>query len=99
MRTCGALRCTTVLESGKGPGLGDVLAGRCTADDVVVAVKNIPHLSVVSSGTEVSYPAEALASEAMTAALRRWRNVYDHIVIDTPPVSDGDGRGGAGGPG
>ena len=23
----------------------------------------------------------------MTAALRRWRNVYDHIVIDTPPVA------------
>src|SRR5271157_859992 len=71
----------------KEPGLGDILVGRCTPDDAVVAMKNIPHLSVVSSGAEVPYPAEALASEAMTAALRRWRNVYDHIVIDTPPVA------------
>jgi succinoglycan biosynthesis transport protein ExoP len=71
----------------KEPGLGDVLSGLCSADDAVVEVENIPHLSVVSSGATVSYPAEALASEAMMAALRRWRNVYDHIVIDTPPVA------------
>ena len=71
----------------KEPGLGDILSGRCTADEAVVTVENIPHLSVVSSGATVPYPAEALASEAMTAALRRWRNEYDHIVIDTPPVA------------
>ena len=71
----------------KEPGLGDILNGRCAPDDAVSEVENIPHLSVVSSGATVPYPAEALASEAMTAALRRWRNVYDHIVIDTPPVA------------
>ena len=71
----------------KEPGLGDVLSGRCPADDAVVQVEDVPHLSVVSSGGAVPYPAEALASEAMTAALRRWRNVYDHVVIDTPPVA------------
>ena len=69
------------------PGLGDILSGRCTAEEAVVAVENIPHLSVVSSGATVSYPAEALASDAMTAALQQWRNEYDHIVIDTPPVA------------
>jgi len=69
------------------PGLGDILSGRCTADEAMVAVENIPHLSVVTSGGGVPYPSEALASEAMTAALRRWRNEYDHIVIDTPPVA------------
>ena len=71
----------------KEPGLGDILNGRCTADDVVVEVEDIPHLSVVSSGAAVPYPAEALASEALTSALKRWRNQYDHVVIDTPPVA------------
>jgi succinoglycan biosynthesis transport protein ExoP len=71
----------------KGPGLGDVLSGRCAADDAVVPIEDIPHLSVVSAGAAVAYPAEGLASEAMTAALRRWRNEYDHVVIDTPPVA------------
>jgi polysaccharide biosynthesis transport protein len=70
----------------KEPGLGDVLNGRCAEKDAVVEVENIPHLSVVSSGMTVPYPAEALASKAMTAALQRWRDEYDHVVIDTPPV-------------
>ncbi len=69
------------------PGLGDILDGRCTAEDAVVRVEKVPHLSVVSSGGAVNYPAEALASESMTTTLRRWRNEYDHVVIDTPPVS------------
>ena len=71
----------------KEPGLGDILSGRCTADDAVVRMENIPHMSVVSSGGRLPYPAEALASEAMAATLRRWRNEYDHVVIDTPPVA------------
>ena len=71
----------------KEPGLGDILSGKCAAEDAVVTVESIPHLSVVTSGAAVPYPAEALASEAMKAALLQWRNEYDHIVIDTPPVA------------
>jgi polysaccharide biosynthesis transport protein len=70
----------------KEPGLGDVLSGRCAAEDAAVAVESIPRLAVVTSGAGLPYPAEALASEAMHKALQRWRNEYDHIVIDTPPV-------------
>jgi len=69
------------------PGLGDVLDGRCAANEAVVTVESVPHLSVVSSGRPVAYPAEALASEAMATALGRWRAEYDHVVIDTPPVA------------
>ena len=71
----------------KGPGLGDILSGRCTAEDAVVTVESIPNLSVVTSGAPVPYPAESLASEGMTAVLQLWRTEYDHIVIDTPPVA------------
>jgi capsular exopolysaccharide synthesis family protein len=71
----------------KEPGLGDMLNGRSAADEAVVTTENIPHLSVVSSGAAVTYPAEALASEMMADALRRWRNEYDYVVIDTPPVA------------
>ncbi len=71
----------------KEPGLGDILSGGCTAEDAVVELENIPHLSIVSSGATVPYPAEALASAAMTATLQHWRSQYDHIIIDTPPVA------------
>jgi len=71
----------------KEPGLGDILSGGCTAADAVVELENIPHLSIVSSGTTVPYPAEALASAVMTATLQLWRSQYAHIIIDTPPVA------------
>jgi Mrp family chromosome partitioning ATPase len=32
------------------------------------------------------YPSEMLASEAMPALVRLWREQYRYIVIDTPPV-------------
>jgi capsular exopolysaccharide synthesis family protein len=71
----------------KDPGLGDVLTGVCAANDAVVTVDGIPQLSVITAGGSVPYPAEALASQAMGAALQRWRSEYDHVVFDTPPVS------------
>lgn len=69
------------------PGLGDVLNGRCMASEVPVKIGDIPRLSVVSAGMKVIFPAEALASEEMSAALDEWRESYDHVVIDTPPVA------------
>ena len=69
------------------PGLGDVLSGRCTAGEAAVSVGGIPRLSVVTAGAKVTYPSEALASEEMSAALDEWRESYDHVVIDTPPVA------------
>ena len=71
----------------KEPGLGDVLSGRCAPEEAAVAVEDIPRLSVVSSGANVEYPSEALASEQMAAALQCWRESYDHVVVDTPPVA------------
>ena len=71
----------------RDPGLGDVLSGRCAADEAAVEVEGIPRLSVVCGGRAVEYPAEALASEEMDAAIRIWRKEYDRVVIDTPPVA------------
>jgi len=69
------------------PGLGDVLDGHCEPNEAPVEVAEIPHLSVVSAGRPVEYPAEALASKPMAAALQMWRKNYDHVVVDTPPVA------------
>jgi capsular exopolysaccharide synthesis family protein len=69
------------------PGLGDILNGSCSATDAVVAVDGFPHLSVLPAGAMTPYPAEALTSTVMTTALRHWREVYEYVVIDTPPVA------------
>src|SRR5271165_93718 len=75
------------LDIRREPGLGDVLDGRCNADEAAVELEEIPRLSAVSAGRPVAYPAEALASKAMAAALQTWRKNYDHVVVDTPPVA------------
>jgi len=74
------------LALAREPGLGDVLEGRCGADEPIVEAKEIPRLSVMSAGQVVTYPAEALASSAMTKAMDRWQKNFDYVVIDTPPV-------------
>ena len=70
----------------KAPGLGDVLEGQVGADEAIAEVEEIPRLWVVSAGQSVGYPSEALASNKMTMALQYWREKYDHVVVDTPPV-------------
>ena len=47
----------------------------------------MPYLTVLPSGIPPTYPAETLASTNMADLIRRWRSQYDHIVLDTPPVS------------
>ena len=75
------------LAIARAPGLGDLLDGGCEGDDPVAGAKGIAGLSVMSAGRAVAYPAESLASSAMSAAMDRWRKNYDHVVIDTPPVT------------
>jgi len=42
---------------------------------------------MLTSGRPPEYPAEMLASAKMLELLDIWRTEYDHVVIDTPPVS------------
>lgn len=70
-----------------GPGLSAVLAGACPEEQAITRLEELPHLAVLPSGTPPAYPAETLASTTMADLIQRWRTQYDHIVMDTPPVS------------
>ncbi len=70
-----------------GPGLSAVLDGTCPEEQAVARLEQMPCLTVLPSGTLPPYPAEILASKKMTDLIQRWRGEYDHIVLDTPPVS------------
>ena len=69
------------------PGLSGILAGACTESEAAVRAEAIPNLAMLTSGLPRAYPAEMLASPKMADLMDRWRSEYDHIVIDTPPVS------------
>jgi capsular exopolysaccharide synthesis family protein len=66
-------------------GLAEVLA-QDFGDDPFHQVKEVPGLTFIGAGTCPSYTAELLGSKKMAAAIRRWREKFDFVVIDTPPV-------------
>lgn len=67
-------------------GLSTLLSGLDQDKDVILPAADIPNLFVLPAGPIAPQPSELLASAEMKENLRRWRQEYDHIVIDTPPV-------------
>ena len=82
------LRCPSVhIELGleAATGLGAALA----SDNAVPAIQILPQVPLLSvlCGSEVSAAAaERLASNRMNSLLDAWRQEYDFILLDSPPV-------------
>ena len=69
----------------KDLGLSSVITGESTAMEVVQSV--IPdYLSVVSAGPIPSNPAELLTSARFAAILKEYREAFDYVIVDTPPM-------------
>ena len=73
---------------GMGPrsGLSNVLTGSATLPQTITPSTILPNLFVLPAGTPPPNPAELLASSIMRDLLADLREMYDHIVIDTPPT-------------
>lgn len=67
-------------------GLSTVLTGSNSPDDLIVTSSILPNLFVLPAGPPPPHPAELLDSNVMRALLDKWRQEYDHVIIDTPPV-------------
>ena len=67
------------------PGLSDFLAGVANSDAVICST-SLANLSVIPAGAIPPQPAELLGSVVMRNCLNRWRQEYDFILIDSPPV-------------
>jgi capsular exopolysaccharide synthesis family protein len=66
-------------------GLSTLLSGEDVTAQVVQSTE-IPRLSIVPAGPSCSTPSELLASAGMRQLLEEWKQSYDYIVIDTPPM-------------
>jgi polysaccharide biosynthesis transport protein len=66
-------------------GLGALIAGTKTLDEVLIPAPQVPNLSILPAGATAAQPTELLGSDAMRKFLARWRTEFDHIIIDTPP--------------
>ncbi|HWT28854.1 MAG TPA: chain length determinant protein tyrosine kinase EpsG [Methylophilaceae bacterium] len=67
-------------------GLSDILAGRADLD-VIHKIDSLSGLSVLGAGTVPPNPQELLSRKVFGEVLRRCREQYDVILVDTYPAS------------
>ena len=67
------------------PGLIDYLIGNAKLNEVLT-VSKISNLSYISAGTIPPNPAEMLDSQEMRNFLKKMRDEYDLIILDSPPI-------------
>ncbi len=73
------------LEMRSKVGLSNFLTDEHLLEDIL-EVGRLPRLHLLTSGPTPPYPAELLGSTRMEEAVDRWRESYDFIVLDSPPV-------------
>jgi capsular exopolysaccharide synthesis family protein len=66
-------------------GLGTVISGSDSFEDVVVSIPQFPNLSILPAGAASPKAADLLGSDRLRQLIAQWRNEFDHIIIDTPP--------------
>lgn len=69
----------------KTPGLTELLAGDTNIDSIIHNT-GVPGLDFISAGTTPPNPAELLGSDKMKDLVNRFKDRYDTILIDAPPV-------------
>lgn len=72
--------------------LSNYLTGQCQADNGLVRSSGIESLDIIDSGPVPASPAEMLGSTTMRDLLARYRDVYDYIIIDAPPLLVSDAK-------
>ena len=66
-------------------GLSAILAGQDEPETFETLAAS-QHLYILPGGPTPPYPSELLSSRRMQSLIQQWREKYDFIVIDSPPV-------------
>lgn len=73
-------------KAGKLNGLSEYLSGEASLSDVCQAT-TVENLTVLLAGGRCPQPADLLAQKAFVDLLVRAQELFDRVVIDTPPVN------------
>jgi receptor protein-tyrosine kinase len=71
--------------TGIDPGLSQVLEHG--AKPTLRSVQDLPWLSLVTAGAVPHNPLELLSSSRFASVIADWREKFEFVVIDTPPVT------------
>jgi len=66
-------------------GLSTLISGSSKVEDAILPCPEVSSLWILPAGPIPPQPAELLGSTVMKDYIARWRNEFDHIIIDTPP--------------
>jgi capsular exopolysaccharide synthesis family protein len=69
----------------RNEGLSEVLAGK-EPNSFYVQDPRLPNLYILPAGTRPPQPPDMLDSERMRQLVKRWREEFDTVIIDSPPV-------------
>jgi protein-tyrosine kinase len=69
------------------PGLTEVLRGKCSLDETIVSVEEIPSLHVLPCGDVGGNPAELLDSLEWKRIIASLRDRFSYVIVDTTPVA------------
>lgn len=73
-----------IFKVGNRDGLMDYLISKATLD--VIIKKHESGVDIITTGSIPPNPAEIVNSKMMEDFLERLKEIYDYIIIDTPPV-------------
>ncbi|MDD3173540.1 MAG: polysaccharide biosynthesis tyrosine autokinase [Herbinix sp.] len=76
----------TYFKIKSAPGLSNALSGMINEKDVIQYTK-YENLHVIAMGVIPPNPTELLGSVQMEAFIKKLENLYDYIIIDSPPVN------------
>jgi capsular exopolysaccharide synthesis family protein len=75
-----------LLDLKEGPGLVHVLRGETDVESTIQRIDEIG-MDVIPAGTRAQNDAvQLLSSNRMSQLLNQFRQRYDHVILDTPPV-------------
>ena len=73
------------LKLDNNKGCLDVISGNAELKEVIKSYNQ--YLDVITAGSVFNNPTELFCSNAFERMLTELRNMYDYIIIDTPPVN------------
>ncbi|QUI24991.1 CpsD/CapB family tyrosine-protein kinase [Vallitalea pronyensis] len=69
-----------------GKGLVNVIVEKVPVQDVIQKIDELPNLDIITSGPIPPDPTEILESQMMQELIAKFREAYDVILFDAPPV-------------
>ena len=67
-------------------GASSYLSGKASLSEIIQPSGKLPTLDIITAGPVPPNPAELIASDRCTELFKELQEIYDYIIIDTPPL-------------